>query len=69
MPISFLIVTFIFKRNNLQDHKASENHDFAVRDDFLVQQKTLQGNEPAKFSTKIIKNFFSNFIGEPTPKK
>lgn len=53
--IQFLLVSFIFRRNNLQDHKANENHDFAVRDDFQVLQKTLQGNEPTKFVNRNCK--------------
>lgn len=59
--IWFLLASFKFQRNNLQDHKANESHDFAVRDDFQVFQKTLQENVPAKH--------LSNFTSETKTEK
>lgn len=55
MKVLNLLVSIIFTGNNLQDHKANENHDFAVQDDLQVLQKTSQGNEPAKFVNRNCK--------------
>ena len=67
MKVLNLLVSTIFTGNNLQDHKANENHDFAVQDDLQVLQKTSQGNEPAKFVNRNCKkNFISNFTREIT---
>lgn len=37
---------------HLQDHKANENHGFAVRDDFQEPQKTLLRSGPATYVSK-----------------
>lgn len=55
MKVLNLLVSTIFTGNNLQDHKANENHDFAVQDDLQVLQRTSQGNEPAKFVNRNCK--------------